>query len=86
LAAITLSAAMDESLLSITHSGAAHPDCDWIRQVRGALDRWEATAPATPTSSVLGGGAIAAAEDAFSSLIGGRPAVPCQLKVLGAPH
>jgi hypothetical protein len=75
LAAITLSAAMDESLLSITHSGAAHPDCDWIRQVRGALDRWEATAPATPTSSVLGGGAIAAAEDAFSSLIGGRPAL-----------
>ena len=43
--------------------------------MHGALARWEATAPATPTSSVLGGGAIAAAEAAFSRLHGGRPAL-----------
>jgi len=63
---------MDE-LLSVIHHGAEHPDRDWIEQVRSALDRWEAAVPDTPTSSVLGGGAVAAAEDAFSSLLGGRP-------------
>ena len=43
--------------------------------MHAALARWEETAPATPTSSVLGGGAIAAAEAAFSRLHGGRPAL-----------
>lgn len=56
-----------------TGTGAAHPDRDWIRRVRSALDSWEAAVPATPTSSVFGGGAIAAAEEAFSLLLGGRP-------------
>jgi hypothetical protein len=56
-----------------TGTGAAHPDRDWIRRVRAALDSWEAGAPATPTSSVFGGGAIAAAEEAFSLLLDGRP-------------
>jgi DegT/DnrJ/EryC1/StrS aminotransferase family len=55
-----------------TGSGAPHPDHDWIRRVRDALDRWEAAAPTTPTSPVFGGGAIAAAEDAFSLLLNGR--------------
>jgi dTDP-4-amino-4,6-dideoxygalactose transaminase len=41
--------------------------------VHAALAHWEQTAPTTPTSSVLGGGAIAAAEAAFSRLHGGRP-------------
>lgn len=54
-----------------TRTGAAHPDRDWIRRVRGALDRWETAAPATPTSSVFGGGAIAAAEEAISLLLDG---------------
>jgi len=55
--------------------GTAHPDRDWISRVRGALDRWTAAAPATPTSSVIGGGAIAAAEEAFTQLLDGRPAL-----------
>lgn len=59
--------------LTVTRTAAEHSDRDWIRRVRGALDRWEATAPGTPTSSVLGGGAIAAAEEAFSRLFSGRP-------------
>jgi hypothetical protein len=43
--------------------------------VHAALARWEETAPTTPTSSVLGGGAVAAAEAAFSRLHGGRLAL-----------
>jgi dTDP-4-amino-4,6-dideoxygalactose transaminase len=43
--------------------------------MRDALARWETAAPSTPTSSVLGGGAIAAAEAAFSQLHDGRPAL-----------
>ena len=61
--------------LAVTRITAAHPDREWIGRVRGALDRWAAADPATPTSSVLGGGAIAAAEEAFSKLLGGRPAL-----------
>ena len=57
------------------HLGSAHPDLGWIEDVRGALDRWAAAVPGTPTSSVLGGGAIAAAEVAFGELHGGRPAL-----------
>ncbi len=56
-----------------TTGTSAHPDRGWIGRVRSALDRWEAAVPATPTSSVLGGGAVAAAEEAFSRLLGGRP-------------
>jgi hypothetical protein len=52
-----------------------HPDRAWIETVRSALDRWTATNPGSPTSSVLGGGAIAAAEAAFSELHAGRPAL-----------
>jgi DegT/DnrJ/EryC1/StrS aminotransferase family len=43
--------------------------------MRAALARWEQTVPTTPTSSVLGGGAVAAAEAAFSRLHGSRPAL-----------
>jgi DegT/DnrJ/EryC1/StrS aminotransferase family len=55
--------------------GRAHPDRAWIETVRSALDRWAATNSGSPTSSVLGGGAIAAAEAAFSELHAGRPAL-----------
>jgi dTDP-4-amino-4,6-dideoxygalactose transaminase len=55
--------------------GRAHPDRAWIETVRSALDRWGATNSGSPTSSVLGGGAIAAAEAAFSELHAGRPAL-----------
>lgn len=55
--------------------GRAHPDRGWIETVRSALDRWAATSSGSPTSSVLGGGAIAAAEAAFSELHAGRPAL-----------
>jgi dTDP-4-amino-4,6-dideoxygalactose transaminase len=65
----------DPPPLSVTRVGSRHPDHDWIRLVRSALDRWEVVTPATPTSSVLGGGAVAAAEDAFSRVTGGRPAL-----------
>lgn len=53
----------------------AHPDRAWIETIRSALDRWAATNSGSPTSSVLGGGAIAAAEAAFSELHAGRPAL-----------
>jgi hypothetical protein len=43
--------------------------------VHAALARWEQTPPTSPTSSVLGGGAVAAAEATFSRLHGGRPAL-----------
>jgi hypothetical protein len=56
-------------------SSADHPDRAWISQVRNALDWWAASPAPSPTSSVLGGGAIAAAEAAFSALHGGRPAL-----------
>jgi hypothetical protein len=69
-----LSAAMGEPEPGVTRTGP-HPDRDWIARMRGALDRWEEAAPATPTSSVFGSGAIAAAEDAFSRLAAGRPAL-----------
>jgi dTDP-4-amino-4,6-dideoxygalactose transaminase len=52
-----------------------HPDRAWIETVRSALDRWAATNSGAPTSSVLGSGAIAAAEAAFSEMHAGRPAL-----------
>jgi len=52
-----------------------HPDAEWILQTRKALDYWSSRCPTSPTSSVLGSGAIAAAEQAFSMLHGGRPAL-----------
>lgn len=52
-----------------------HPDRGWIETVRSALDRWAATNSGAPTSSVLGSGAIAAAEAAFSELHAGRAAL-----------
>ena len=51
--------------------GRAHPDRAWIETVRSALDRWAATSSGSPTSSILGGGAIAAAEAAFGELHAG---------------
>jgi dTDP-4-amino-4,6-dideoxygalactose transaminase len=61
--------------LQSTHLGTRHPDLGWIEEARGALDRWATADPSSPTSSVLGGGAIAAAEAAFSDLHSGRPAL-----------
>jgi dTDP-4-amino-4,6-dideoxygalactose transaminase len=55
--------------------GRAHPDRAWIETVRSALDRWATTNSGSPTSSILGGGAIAAAEAAFSELHAARPAL-----------
>lgn len=52
-----------------------HPDFAWIARMRNALAHWEATGASTPTSSVLGGGAITAAEAAFSRLHGRRAAL-----------
>ena len=52
-----------------------HPDRDWIDSVRKALDYWESTSPPTPTSWVLGSGAITTAEAAFSRMHSGRPAL-----------
>jgi hypothetical protein len=53
----------------------AHPDRSWIDLVRSALDSWATADPPSPTSSVLGGGAIAAAEAAFSEQHERRPAL-----------
>ena len=52
-----------------------HPDIEFLARVRAALDHWEAEAPPTPTSSVLGGGAIEAAEAEFGRRHGGRRAL-----------
>jgi hypothetical protein len=52
-----------------------HPDRAWLAAVRSALDWWSAADPSSPTSSVLGSGAVAAAEAAFSELHDGRPAL-----------
>jgi hypothetical protein len=54
---------------------ADHPDHGWIGRARDALDWWEASPAASPTSSVLGGGAVAATEAAFSEMHAGRPAL-----------
>jgi len=55
--------------------GRGHPDRAWIETIRSALDRWATTNSGSPTSSILGGGAIAAAEAAFSELHAARPAL-----------
>ena len=52
-----------------------HPDQQWLARVRAALDAWEQSPAARPTSSVLGGGAVAAAEVAFSERHHGRPSL-----------
>jgi hypothetical protein len=54
---------------------AEHPDYRWLGRVRAALDAWERHPATRPTSSVFGGGAIAAAEAEFSGLYRGRPAL-----------
>jgi dTDP-4-amino-4,6-dideoxygalactose transaminase len=66
---------MTEPTAPLARCRSGHPDQAWIDRMRAALARWEATTPSTPTSSVLGGGAIAAAETAFSRLHAGRPAL-----------
>lgn len=47
-------------------AGGEHPDRRWIGTIRAALDHWEGLDPGSPTSSVLGGGAIEAVEAVFS--------------------
>jgi hypothetical protein len=53
----------------------AHPDHDWLTRAHRALDAWEQSPAARPTSSVFGSGAIAAAEAAFSEPYRERPAL-----------
>jgi hypothetical protein len=55
------------------HLSVTHPDRAWLTEVREALAYWESLPPTTPTSSVLGGGAVAAAEAAFSRVHADRP-------------
>jgi len=52
-----------------------HPDRAWLAAVRSALDWWAAADSGSPTSSVLGSGAVAVAEAAFSELHDGRSAL-----------
>jgi dTDP-4-amino-4,6-dideoxygalactose transaminase len=52
-----------------------HPDAAWLEWVREALDAWLAGPVAAPTSQVSGGGAVHVAEQRFSSLHQGRPAL-----------
>lgn len=66
---------MTEPVTVTVRCRSGHPDLVWIGRMRDALDSWEAADPATPTSSVLGGGAVAAAETAFSRSHDGRPAL-----------
>jgi DegT/DnrJ/EryC1/StrS aminotransferase family len=61
--------------LAPVRASPGHPDRAWIGAVRSALDWWAAAESDSPTSSILGGGAIAAAEAAFSELHDGRPAL-----------
>jgi dTDP-4-amino-4,6-dideoxygalactose transaminase len=66
---------MTELGLSRPRSQTGHPDRAWIARVQSALARWETASPITPTSTVLGGGAIAEAEAVFSRLHENRPAL-----------
>jgi hypothetical protein len=66
---------MSEALAALGVVSPRHPDSDLITRARAALDRWAAVPVGSPTSSVLGGGAIAAAERGFSHLHEGRPAL-----------
>jgi dTDP-4-amino-4,6-dideoxygalactose transaminase len=51
---------------------ANHPDLDWLRGWREDLDRYLRLPARTPTSSVTGDGAVAAAEALLSGCYGGR--------------
>lgn len=61
--------------LAVPAHGQAHPDQRWLNHVRAALDSWARSPGQRPTSSILGGGAIAAAEAAFSERHADRPAL-----------
>jgi dTDP-4-amino-4,6-dideoxygalactose transaminase len=64
---------MNEPCSSPARCRSGHPDQVWIARLRSALAHWEQTGSVMPTSTVLGGGAVAAAEAAFSELHDGRP-------------
>ena len=66
---------MNKPRVTPTSCQSGHPDQASITRLRNALARWEQSEPTTPTSSVLGSGAIHAAEAAFSQLHDGRPAL-----------
>ncbi|MCU1640580.1 MAG: DegT/DnrJ/EryC1/StrS aminotransferase [Nocardia sp.] len=58
------------------YTAAAHPDERLIARVRAALDRWSTDPSArTPTSSILGTGAIAAVETVMSAHHNDIPAI-----------
>lgn len=50
-----------------------HPDAAFITRAQQALAWWASHAPSTPTSSITGGGAVAAMEKAVSRLVAGQP-------------
>lgn len=52
-----------------------HPDAALIESARHALDAWAAHSASHPTSQLLGGGAIAAAEALISARVAGRRAI-----------
>jgi len=52
-----------------------HPDSQWLAEVAAAIEAWLAAPSTSPTSQITGGGAVRAAEDRFSGLHGGRPAL-----------
>lgn len=64
----------DPAVVHVSGAGR-HPDAGWLGRLRVALDWWQDLAATSPTSSVLGGGAVAAVEAAFSRFHGGRPAL-----------
>jgi len=52
-----------------------HPDRELLWLTRQALDAWELHGPRTVTSSILGSGAVAAAESLVSRVVAGRQAL-----------
>src|ERR1700739_2010639 len=73
LAGRTTSAGMPDPAVGQGRQG--HPDERWLARIRSALDAWEQSPGLRPTSSVLGGGAVAAAEAVFSEHHNDRPAL-----------
>jgi dTDP-4-amino-4,6-dideoxygalactose transaminase len=66
--------ASDSRRRALRSNPDSHPDAALLRQVRDALDRWQA-AGLGPTSSITGAGAIRALEEEFSARLDGRPAL-----------
>ena len=63
------------SLASRQTVPVSHPDVALIEQAHSALRWWAQQLPSRPTSSVTGGGAVAAVEESLSQQLGGRRVV-----------